>query len=56
MVGLTLRTAAFKHDLVNLSDNMENRQAEVTADAKQIVTLNQVCNGGHPLCQACCLM
>ena len=41
MVGLTLRTAAFKHDLVNLSDNMEKRQAEVTADAKQIVTLNQ---------------
>lgn len=41
VVGLTLRTAAFKHDFINLSDNMENRQAEVTADAEQVVSLNQ---------------
>ncbi len=40
-MGLTLGTASFKHDLVHLSDNSEDRKAEMTASTKQIANRNQ---------------
>jgi len=41
VVGLTLRTASFKQDRRNLSDDMEDRTAEMTANMQQIVSFNQ---------------
>lgn len=37
----SLRTASFKHDELNLFDATEDRRAEMTANVKQTVALNQ---------------
>ena len=41
LVMASLRTASFKHDELDLSDDREDRRAEVTANMQQMVTLNR---------------